>query len=347
MTDSDRILAQHNEAAEPYADPSIDHQTSVGIGAVSGGLAGAVLGNMVAGKLGAAIGAVVGGVAGAAISNEKGAEISHAVDQAVDAAKEKVQPSVMNALDRVESQTSTINPDAANAVSNLKAKVQEVTSGSSSSNLSGSTYVEESTVQETDVLSASGTDDVYSIGTDASSAYVEDTSLNSTVNNMAASPSYTGTATGYTDSPTGYGVDDYVADTIAEDVRSPDRINSGSAYIENPMSGYESTSSMGYATDVAYSSENMNVVSVEEQYDQGVALGKHGDLAGAIAAFQSVVAQEPNYAEAHYNLGVVLCKYGLTEQGITHIEQSRNICRTEGREQEAENIDRILQNLNA
>jgi uncharacterized protein YcfJ len=348
MTNSDRILAQHNEAAEPYADPSIDHQTSVSIGAVSGGLAGAVLGNMVAGKLGAAIGAVVGGVAGAAISNEKGAEISHAVNQAVDVAKEKVQPSVMNALDQVESKASTINPDAANAVSNIKAKVQEATSsaGSSSSNLSGSTYAEESTVQETDVVSASVADEVYATGIDATSAYVEDTSLNSTVDSMTASPGYTDTVTGYTDSSTGYGVDDYVADTIAEDMHSPDRISSGSAYIEDQTPGYESTSSMEYATDAAYSSENMSVVSVEEQYDQGVALGKQGDLSGAIAAFQSVVAQEPNYAEAHYNLGVVLCKYGLTEQGITHIEQSRNICRTEGREQEAENIDRILQNLN-
>ncbi|NJL38113.1 MAG: tetratricopeptide repeat protein [Leptolyngbyaceae cyanobacterium RM2_2_4] len=316
MTNSDRILAQHNEAAEPHANPSIDHQTSVGIGAVSGGLAGAVLGNMVAGKLGAAIGAVVGGVAGAAISNEKGAEISHAVEQTVDAAKEKVQPSVMNALDQVESKSSTINPDVANAVSNLKAKVQGATSssGSNSNDLSGSTYV-------------------------------EDISLDSTVDSMTASAGYTDTVIGYTDSSAGYGVDEYVADTIAEDIHSPDRINSGAAYIEE-QTPYESTSSMEYATDAAYSSEDISVVSVEEQYDQGVTLGKQGDLAGAIAAFQSVVAQEPHYAEAHYNLGVVLCKYGLTEQGITHIEQSRTICRTEGREQEAENIDRILQNLN-
>ncbi|NJN58449.1 MAG: tetratricopeptide repeat protein [Leptolyngbyaceae cyanobacterium SL_5_9] len=307
MTNSDRILAQHSEAAEPHADPSIDHQTSVGIGAVSGGLAGAVLGNMVAGKLGAAIGAVVGGVAGAAISNEKGAEISHAVDQAVDAAKEKVQPSVMNTLNQVESKASAINPDAANAVGNLKAKVQEATSssGSSSGRFSGSTYVEESTAQETNVVPAAVADDVHVTGIDGASAYAEDTSLNSTLDSMTSSPSHTGAAAGYTDSSAGYGV-----------------------------------------TDAAYSTEDTSVVSVEEQYDQGVALGKQGNLAGAIAAFQSVVAQEPNHAEAHYNLGVVLCKYGLTEQGITHIERSRNICRTEGREQEAENIDRILQNLN-
>jgi tetratricopeptide (TPR) repeat protein len=389
MTNSDRILAQHNEAAEPNVDSSIDHQTSVGIGAVSGGLAGAVLGSMVAGRLGAAIGAVVGGVAGAAITNEKGEEISHAVENAVEAAKEKAQPAVMGALDQVESKASSISPDAANAVSNLKTKVSEATSSSGSSGASssthedvdtqrfdqnldpqpmsapsldstgytsgytaetaytpsdlsmGSTYAEDQTVmqaviQEADVAAASTADDIYSAGNvDATSAYVEDTSLNSTVDSMTASPGYTGTAAEYTGS-TGY---------VADDVYSPDSISTGSAYVEDQTSNYESTSSTGYATDAAYSPDAMNVTSLDEQYDQGVTLGKQGDLAGAIAAFQSVIAAEPNYAEAHYNLGVVLCKYGLTEQGITHMQQSRNICRSEGREKEAENIDRILQIL--
>lgn len=399
MTDSDRILAQHNEAAEPSVDLSIDHPTSMGIGAVSGGLAGAVLGNMVAGRLGAAIGAVVGGVAGAAISHEKGEEISHAVDNAVETAKEKAQeikPSVMSALDQAENKASNINPSAAKAVNTLKSKVDEVTpdkdSDSSSStsadfnaqnftpqqslsapeiessteyrsgynseaaytpsDLSNSSYMDKRTIiQDTNVTPTSTADDIYSAGNlDATSAYVEDTSyiddssLSSAADRMDSSSGYA--ASGYSDSSSGY-YTDRSSGYIDDDLYSPDPINSGSAYLEDQTANYESMSSTGYATDTAYPSANIasGLISADEQYDLGIALGKQGDLAGAIAAFQSVVAQDPNYAEAHYNLGVVLCKYGLTEQGVTHIEQSKTICQSEGRTKEAENIDRILQNL--
>jgi uncharacterized membrane protein len=89
------------------------------------------------------------------------------------------------------------------------------------------------------------------------------------------------------------------------------------------------------------------VLSVDEQYERGLELGKQGNLVGAIAAFQSVVEREPDYAEAHYNLGVVLGRHGLREQGIKHIQISHSLCKAQGRDREASNIEQILHRLGA
>ena len=87
--------------------------------------------------------------------------------------------------------------------------------------------------------------------------------------------------------------------------------------------------------------------TVDQLYEQGLQLSQQGNLSAAIAAFQSVVAQEPESAEAHYNLGIVLGKQGFRAQGIEQIEQARDLCRAQNRMREAENIDRILEKLNA
>ncbi len=93
--------------------------------------------------------------------------------------------------------------------------------------------------------------------------------------------------------------------------------------------------------------EQAQAPTIDELYEQGLQLSNQGKLAEAIAAFQSVVAQEPEAAEAHYNLGIVLGKQGFRAEGIEQIEKARDLCRAQNRIREAENIDRILEKLNA
>ena len=64
----------------------------------------------------------------------------------------------------------------------------------------------------------------------------------------------------------------------------------------------------------------------EELYDEGDRLKDAGDLDGAAAKFQEIVAQDPNYALAHSALAVVYTRLKRHEEAIQH---GQKVCELE------------------
>jgi tetratricopeptide (TPR) repeat protein len=52
------------------------------------------------------------------------------------------------------------------------------------------------------------------------------------------------------------------------------------------------------------------------EYDQGVALAQHGDVEGAITAFERAVELDANFLEARENLAGMLCAAGRYREGV-------------------------------
>ncbi len=55
-----------------------------------------------------------------------------------------------------------------------------------------------------------------------------------------------------------------------------------------------------------------------ELYDEGTALKEQGDLDGAVAKWQEILAIDPDYVLAHMALGVHLQKLGRNDEAIRH-----------------------------
>jgi len=58
--------------------------------------------------------------------------------------------------------------------------------------------------------------------------------------------------------------------------------------------------------------------TLHELYDEGNALKEQGDLEGAVAKWQEILEQDPDYVLAHMALGVHLQKLGRNEDAIKH-----------------------------
>lgn len=330
MTDSNRILDQQftNQYHEPsgppadsMSDQASDHPITTGVSVVSGGLAGALLGQFVGGRFGAAIGAVVGGVAGAALSKEAGDGIDQAVSDATATVKDKVaeiKPSVQHAVatakDKVQDVAAQAPPPVQNAIETVKDKVQS------------SSETVKNKVQPSSTDAAVNKD----IAIDELPAQT-DTAIQGgeTVIDPAAIRNYHPTIATRPQGETAYQAEPAYSSAV-DAASNPTVIQSSPTVLQSPS----------VQPPVVQSQ-----LSVDEQYERGLEFGKQGNLVNAIAAFQSVIEQEPDYAEAHYNLGVVLGRHGLREQGIEHIQMSRDLCRTQGRQKEADNIEQILQKL--
>jgi tetratricopeptide (TPR) repeat protein len=64
---------------------------------------------------------------------------------------------------------------------------------------------------------------------------------------------------------------------------------------------------------------------VQGENDRGLRQWYAGDLAGAAAAFRSALALDPNYAEAHNNLGGVLWQQGNHAEASAHFEAAARL----------------------
>lgn len=272
---------------------------------------------MSTGLAGAVIGNMVAGRLGAAIGAVVGGVAgvalsqTEAVEDAVDAVKHKVEdakPAIQNAIGTVQDKAENAKSAAMDAVST----VQDKTKGA--------------------------VDSIQHKAEDARSAAV-DTVDSAQDKAQNAQPDVMNTVE--TASPTVGTTDIQAAVETAMPTVSP---------VETAMPTASSTSELPIE-DIgnAYisSDPSFDAASIEEQYDRGITLGKQGDLVGSIAAFQAVIERDPSYAEAHYNLGVVLGQHGFREQGIEHIQKSRELCEMQGRTREASNIDQILLKLGA
>ena len=58
--------------------------------------------------------------------------------------------------------------------------------------------------------------------------------------------------------------------------------------------------------------------TLDEMYDESVALKGQGDLEGAVAKLNQLLAVDPNYVLAHSALGVHLQKLGRFDDAIRH-----------------------------
>lgn len=58
--------------------------------------------------------------------------------------------------------------------------------------------------------------------------------------------------------------------------------------------------------------------TLDEMYDQSLALKAEGDLEGAVKKLEEIVAIDPNFALAHSALGVHLHKLGRFDDAIKH-----------------------------
>lgn len=66
--------------------------------------------------------------------------------------------------------------------------------------------------------------------------------------------------------------------------------------------------------------------SVDESYDEAIALQEKGDLEGAVAKLESVLAQSPDHALSHTALGVF---YGRLERFDEAVDHAKRVCELE------------------
>jgi Flp pilus assembly protein TadD len=66
--------------------------------------------------------------------------------------------------------------------------------------------------------------------------------------------------------------------------------------------------------------------SVDESYDQAIALQEKGDLDAAIAKLESILAESPDHALSHSALSVF---YGKLERFDEAVEHAQRVCQIE------------------
>ncbi len=66
--------------------------------------------------------------------------------------------------------------------------------------------------------------------------------------------------------------------------------------------------------------------SVDEMYDEAIALQQQGDLAGALSKLQEIIQIDPNYALAYAALSVFYSKAQDHEKAV---ENARKVCELE------------------
>lgn len=62
-----------------------------------------------------------------------------------------------------------------------------------------------------------------------------------------------------------------------------------------------------------------------EAWERGVQLEADGDLNAAVEYYELAVQEEPTFAEAHYNLGMVLGELDQPDQALEHIQAARDL----------------------
>lgn len=72
-----------------------------------------------------------------------------------------------------------------------------------------------------------------------------------------------------------------------------------------------------------------NNPTFDAHYDLGVALSRVGDPKGAIASLQNAIDLEPQNADAHLNLGLVLARSQQNDQGSQQLQLARHLYQAE------------------
>jgi Flp pilus assembly protein TadD len=63
------------------------------------------------------------------------------------------------------------------------------------------------------------------------------------------------------------------------------------------------------------------MANIEQQYDEAVSLQEAGELEGAVAKLQSLLADAPDYALAHAGLSVFCSKLGRHDEAVKHAQK--------------------------
>ena len=68
-------------------------------------------------------------------------------------------------------------------------------------------------------------------------------------------------------------------------------------------------------------------------------------LASAIASYKTAIRIDPNYADAHFNLGLVFGKQGKKSDAIAQFQKARSLYQQKGNNKRVADIDRLIQEL--
>ena len=80
-------------------------------------------------------------------------------------------------------------------------------------------------------------------------------------------------------------------------------------------------------------------------YNLGNVLVRQGERNQAIAQWRQAIQLNPEFAEAYANLGLVLNRQGQRREGTEALKKARDLFKSQGKTQQAEQIERILQRL--
>ena len=68
-------------------------------------------------------------------------------------------------------------------------------------------------------------------------------------------------------------------------------------------------------------------------------------LASTIASDQTAIRINPNYAQAHFNLGLAFMEQGKKSDAIAQFQKARSLYQQKGNNKRVADIDRLIQEL--
>ncbi|WP_226582850.1 tetratricopeptide repeat protein [Microseira wollei] len=80
-------------------------------------------------------------------------------------------------------------------------------------------------------------------------------------------------------------------------------------------------------------------------YNLGNVLARLGERQQAMAQWREAIRVNPEFAEAYANLGVTLTRQGQRREAVEILKKARDLFKAQGKSDQAEQIDRILQRL--
>ncbi len=80
-------------------------------------------------------------------------------------------------------------------------------------------------------------------------------------------------------------------------------------------------------------------------YNLGNVLAQQGEREAAIGQWREAIRIQPEFAEAYANLGLIFSRSGHRREAVEAFKKARDLFKAQGKAQQAEQIDRILQRV--
>ncbi|MFB2974436.1 tetratricopeptide repeat protein [Aerosakkonema sp. BLCC-F183] len=89
----------------------------------------------------------------------------------------------------------------------------------------------------------------------------------------------------------------------------------------------------------------INPTYAKAYYNLGNVLAQQGDRDGAIAQWREAIRIQPEFAEAYANLGLIFSRSGQRREALEAFKRARDLFKSQGKTDRAEQIDRIIQRV--